>query len=115
MKLSAIAASLIFLTACTSGTPASACADGPDHYRVVNVESNDTLNVRSGPALGYSVVNTIPHNAVKVQNKDQVPVNACDQNAELNEFEKKNRWTKIVWEGEGRYVFGWVKSSFLAE
>lgn len=96
-------------------SPASACADGPDNYRVVGVDSDDVLNVRSGPGRGYSIINSLPYNAQTVANKDQVPVHLCDGNANLNTFEKQNRWTKIVWEGDGRYVSGWVKSRFLAE
>lgn len=91
------------------------CADGPDHYRIHGVASNDSLNVRSGPGLGFSVIGELPYNAEGVQSLDQVPVHLCDGNVPLNSFEKSNRWSKISWSSSERDIFGWVKSRFLRE
>lgn len=95
--------------------PAFACADGPDTFRVVDVTSNDVLNVRSGPALGFSIIGELPYNAVGVKNIDSVPVNTCDGEANLNRYERSNFWTKISWKKSDNFVFGWVKSMYLSE
>lgn len=94
---------------------ASACADGPDAYRVAGVVDGDVLNVRSGPGTGFSVVGELHSDAEDLQNRDQVPVNLCDSPENLTAFERQNIWTKIVWESDGRFVVGWVKSRFLSE
>lgn len=95
---------------------ALACADGPDFYGVRDVAADDVLNVRSGPSLDYSVIATLPPDATGLRNLDRVPVHLCSGNYDtLTDFEKNNLWTKIQWEGEGRYVVGWVKSRFLGE
>jgi len=91
-----------------------ACADGPDTWRVKGVASNDVLNVRSGPGLGFGVIGTLPHNATNLENLDRVPI-MCSSAEHLNSFERKNFWTKIVWKEEGKFVVGWVKSRFLTE
>ena len=85
------------LLAAGLSSPLLACADGPDSYRVVGVAADDVLNVRSGPSLGFSVIGALPHDATGVQNIDLTP------------FEQNNRWTKVVWDETGDYVFGWVK------
>ena len=103
------------LLAAGLSSPLLACADGPDSYRVVGVAADDVLNVRSVPSLGFSVIGALPHDATGVQNIDSVPVHSCDGNVDLTPFEQNNRWTKVVWDETGDYVFGWVKSVFLAE
>ena len=95
--------------------PALSCADGPDAFRVAGVASDDTLNVRSGPGVEFSVVGELPYNAVDVRNLDAVPVNACDGTTGLTRYERDNFWTKILWERSGVAVSGWVKSGFLKE
>ena len=102
------------LALCSSAVPAFACADGPDEYSVYGVASNDVLNVRSGPGLGFGIVGKLPHNATGLANLDQVPI-VCDDISQLNAFERKNFWTKINWRGNGRFVVGWVKTRFLSE
>lgn len=93
---------------------AHACADGPDTYSVRDVASSDTLNVRSGPGLKFGVVGTLPFNATGLNNLDQVPI-FCSDPSGLNEFERKNFWTKISWKSGDKFVVGWVKSRFLTE
>lgn len=106
---------MILLSTLSIGDPASACADGPDTYRVTGVASDDVLNVRSGPGVEFSIVGELRPDAIEVENLDSVPVNACDGGSELNSYERNNRWTKIAWDGADGFVVGWVNSKFLAE
>ncbi len=106
---------MLILLTLAFAEPAFACADGPDTFRVVNVESNDVLNVRSGPALGFSIIGELPYNAVGVKNIDSVPINTCNGKTNLNRYERQNFWTKISWEKSDTFIFGWVKSTYLSE
>ena len=78
-------------------SPAAAydCAHGPDYYRVVNVQSWDRLNVRSGPGTSNPVIASMPPTGVGVQ-----CVGPCSGN-----------WCRISWQG----VVGWVNMRYLGE
>lgn len=99
---------------CCAG-PVSACSDVGETFRVVGIDRDDVLNVRSGPGFKFSVRDTLPFNAKLVENLDHVPIVTCDGKTSLSRYEKDNQWTKIIWNQQGRYVYGWVKSRYLAE
>ena len=56
------------LTAIGLAPPAAATTDAwPALYDVINVESDDVLNVRAGPGSSFDVVGTLDHDAVNVE------------------------------------------------
>jgi SH3-like domain-containing protein len=71
------------------------CAHGPDFYRVINVESWDRLNIRSGPGTHNPVIASMPPTGVGVQ-----CIGPCSGN-----------WCRIAWQG----VVGWVHMRYLGE
>lgn len=71
------------------------CAHGPDSYRVRDVASWDSLNIRSGPGANYSVYGSIPADGTGV-----ICVGPCE-----------GRWCRINWRG----VQGWANMRYLGE
>ena len=78
---------------------ARATADGPDYYRVRDVESWDVLNMREKPDPGSAIVGTIPHDGRCVRN--------LGQSAQY----KQSTWVRV----EYGSAVGWVNSRFLGE
>jgi hypothetical protein len=66
-------------------------------YRVVDVESNDVLNVRSGPGIENPIVGTIPPNGTDIQ-----VTGTGEQNG-------NDIWVPIKYQE----ITGWVNSSYL--
>ena len=96
-------------------TPAFSTADGPDAWRVVNVTSDDTLNVRFGPTTAYDVKTELPNNQNGLQQTTCVPlVNMAEwftmTENQQNKLMKMPRWCLISLNGED---LGWVNARFL--
>ena len=68
------------------------------NYQVTNVDSWDTLNVRSGAGTGYDVVSEIPASA----NKIQITSSERDVGG--------STWVKVKWDGQS----GWVNKRYLS-
>ncbi len=68
-------------------------------YQVSFVDSNDTLNVRSGPGVGYEIVGELAPDAVGVELTG------------LEQFIDTSTWVSVQKNG----VAGWVNSRFLSE
>ena len=90
-------------------------ASGPDFYRVVDVASDDVLNMRLGPSTDHPVIFELPHDADGVANLGCTGSLTLEEWTEANEEEraasKKWRWCLV---GYDRTV-GWVAGRFLAE
>lgn len=98
-------------------TPISVAADasGPDYFRVVDVASNDVLNIRERPTARSSKIGAIPPNGNGIQNL------GCQGGLSYAQWEvasaaerqaaRKRVWCRIYYRG----VNGWVAGWFLAE
>ena len=90
-------------------------ASGPDYYRVVDVASDDVLNMRLGPSADHPVVFELPYDANGVANLGCTGGLALEEWTEATQEEreasKKRRWCLV---GYDRTV-GWVAGRFLAE
>ena len=91
----ALALTTVTLLSAPQTTPAFATADGPDYYRVINVNGDTTLNLRARPGLYSRVVRKIPFNARGLGNA----------------IRSQGRWTRVNYGGQT----GWVHNDFLAE
>lgn len=96
---------------------AHATADGPDAWRVHNVASYDTLNVRVGPGTDYFVIDELPHNARGIQIEFCAPTVTQEQFFSLSLAQQQQlntypAWCLVVWNGIQR---GWVNRRFLTE
>jgi uncharacterized protein YraI len=92
---SALAASALCLA--VSSLPATVYAD--DFYQVTRVQSDDTLNIRSGAGTNYPVIGTIPFNGRTVMSTGQTQQNG------------RSTWVEVVWLGQ----IGWVNKRFLTD
>lgn len=105
----------VALLVCFTSGPVFATADGPDHYRVVDVRANNVLNMRASPDTNGAIVGAIPHDADGIANF------GCIGGLTLSEFEtataaertaaRKTRWCKVGYDRTIAWVGGW----FLAE
>ena len=90
-------------------------ADGPDFFRVVDVASNDVLNIRTQPTARSAIIGIIPPNGNGIQNLGcQGGLSYAQwQSASPAEREaaRKRVWCQIYYRG----VKGWVAGWFLAE
>ena len=96
---------------------AHAEADGPDAWRVIDVASNDVLNVRAGPSAEYMILDALPHDARGLQLGACVPTVTRDQFFALTEAQQQQlnayaAWCVVIWDGVQR---GWVNRRFLGE
>lgn len=82
-----------------TNTPIANSNNQPDNYAVVFVETNDVLNMRSGPGVDFGVVGTLPPNATNVQITGSGQVVAG------------STWVPIQQGG----LAGWVNSRFLTQ
>ncbi|QJB56040.1 SH3 domain-containing protein [Pseudodesulfovibrio sp. zrk46] len=92
-------------------------ADGPDHWQILGVESNDVLNIRAEPDWQSEKIGEIPPDGQCVRNL------GCKGGLTFQEFTtlsdeekeaiKKNRprWCKVEYQG----VTGWVAGKYLRE
>ena len=69
-----------------------------DNYKVVNIASNDTLNVREDKGTAYKILGKLPFNA------KNIAISRCD----LNDIGKE--WCKIQYGS----LIGWVRSKYIA-
>jgi uncharacterized protein YgiM (DUF1202 family) len=103
---------LILLALLLVPTAAFATADGPDSWRVVNLERNDTLNLREKPATAAKIVTKIPFDAKGIGNLG-VYANVSGAIIEDEGDQPKGTpfWIKVKY----KKVEGWVALRFLAE
>jgi hypothetical protein len=85
-------------TATQTSTPPVGEPPG-DPHAVVGVETDDVLNVRAGPGVGYGIVGTIPYYGTGVGVTG------------TGETVAGSLWVPVWYEG----LRGWVNSAFLAE
>lgn len=83
---------LIVLLSCLVATASFA---EPRYFKVVNVASDDTLNVRAEPNASSADIGDLPYNAVRI---------------EVAGTDASGKWGRIVWQ-EGN---GWIATRFLA-
>ncbi|MEZ5536137.1 MAG: SH3 domain-containing protein [Thiolinea sp.] len=93
---STLAASTLFLA--LSSLPLTAHAES-EFYQVTNVESDDSLNIRSGAGTSYPVIGTIPFNGRTVMTTGQTRQVGS------------STWTEVVWLGQ----IGWVNQRYLTD
>ena len=91
----ALAISAMTVASAPLTAPAFAYADGPDHYRVVNIKGNETLNLRARPGTYTRIIAHIPFNARRLGNA----------------IRTQGKWTRIDYAGKR----GWVHNDYLAE
>lgn len=77
----------------------SVSAQAKPAFKVVKVESWDSLNMRSGPGVNNGVVGKLPHNAVGVNRLDG------------QQWVGKTHWVEVSWQGKR----GWVSKAYLAQ
>lgn len=75
--------------------PASVSAAG--QFKVIKVESWDTLNMRSGPGVNNPVVAKLPHNARSIRMTGG------------SRTVGRTRWVEVSWQGN----IGWVSKAYL--
>jgi uncharacterized protein YraI len=93
LRLASILAALLL-----ANGPASATADGPDHYRVQAVAKGSFLNLRAEPSTASPRIGRIPADARCLRNL------GC-------RIERDLRWCKVEFQG----ATGWVAGAYLAE
>ena len=87
-----IAAALLVAATVLPSGPAHACACCGT-YKVVNVESWDVLNVRSGPGVNYQIIETL----------------APDDGCIVRTGERRGNWVRVSVKG----ITGWVNRKYL--
>jgi len=88
----------VLAAALLASGPASATADGPDHYRVQAVAKGSFLNLRAEPSTDSPRIGRIPADAQCLKNL------GC-------RVERDLRWCKVEFQG----ATGWVAGAYLAE
>ncbi len=98
LKVAAIAIVLL------SPSLSHALADGPDRYRVCNVEAGDSLNLRAKPSMRGRVIGCIPYDAEGIENLGETrPPRVSEMQAPT--------WCKVRYDG----VEGWAGCRYLGE
>jgi len=96
---------------------AQATADGPDYWKIINVASDDALNLREHPNWKSRKVAEIPYNVTCLANLECVGGLSLQEIINLSEAEKKKilkqrpKWCKVKFNS----ITGWVSAKFLAE
>ena len=91
-------------------------ADGPDHYSVQGVASNDVLWMHPKPDYRSKKIGKIPYNGSCIKHLK------CTGNISYAEYQKmsprekdqlkyRSKWCKVVYRG----TVGWVNGKFLRE
>ena len=96
-----------------------ATADGPNCFKVINVKSNDTLNIRKEPNAKAKKVGEIPHNGNKIRNllcasmpsELRALAIAGKSSPELKDWSVNKNWCEVQY-GKTR---GFVHAKFLGE
>jgi len=92
-------------------------ADGPDYWRVHDVESNDVLNIRKEADHRSEKVGEIPADGQCIKNLGCVGGLTFEEFTNLSEAEKdkilkkRPRWCQIEYKG----IKGWVAGPYLRE
>lgn len=113
----AAAAFLVMTALGLAPAPALGEADGPDFYRVVDVATDDVLNIRAEPHAASARIGQIPSGADCVRNLgcrggltfEEFSTSSEPERAER--LRQNPRWCRIEFEG----VTGWVAGRYLAE
>lgn len=94
---------------------AHATADGPDHYQVTGVQSDDVLNIRATPAADGALIGTIPAGTNGVMAFGCIGGLSLQDWQDASETERaaasKTRWCIV---GHDRTI-GWAAGWFLSE
>jgi len=107
----------ILLNILISPSPILATADGPDYWKVINVESDDVLNIREKSTWKSNKVGEIPFNGKCIQNLGCIGGLTLTEFTDLSEAEKQKirkkrlRWCKIRYKN----IIGWVAGRYLSE
>jgi len=92
-------------------------ADGPDHWQVHGVETEDVLNIRQEPNYKSKKIGEIPSDGQCIKNLKCVGGLTFQEFTSLTEAEKNKikkerpRWCYIEYKG----VKGWVAGRYLRE
>ncbi len=105
----------LFAVMALAGGDALSEASGPDFYRVVDVASDDTLNMRLGPSTEYLVIAELPHTADGVANLGCTGGLSLEEWTEASEKERRaskdSRWCLVGYDR----TLGWVAARLLGE
>ena len=90
-------------------------ADGPDYFSVINVASDDILNMRTGPAASYPKTGELRHDADGIANLGCIGGMALAEWLDASEKEREadlfKEWCLV---GHDRLV-GWSSGRYLTE
>ena len=105
---------LVFAALFTSAVFAE--ADGPDHWRVTEVKSNDVLWMHAESVHTSKKIGKIPYDGVCLKNLGCTGVISFAEFEKLSPAEQKksahaSKWCKVEYNG----IVGWVNGKFLAE
>jgi len=108
-------AACVVIFVCMGAGPLHAEADGPDHFRVTGVASNDTLNIRASASGSSRKLGEIPPDANGIRNLGCKGGLSFAQWQSASPAQRKaaqnSRWCRVSYKG----VTGWVAARFLAE
>jgi len=102
---------------CLFTLPLYAEADGPDYWRVFNVNKGNVLNIRSSADIKAIRIGKIPYDSQCVKNHGCKGGLTFDEFTTLSESEKQQilkqqpRWCRVSYQG----VSGWVAGRYLRE
>lgn len=98
-----------------SASPVLAEADGPDFFRVVNVNANDVLNIRSEASAHSQKIGQIPATADGIQNLGCIGQMTYAEYEAASDVERAagahRGWCNIAYDG----IDGWVAARYLGE
>ena len=91
-------------------------ADGPDHWKVTEVKSNDVLWIHAESVHTSEKIGKIPYDGVCLKNMGCTGVISFAEFEKLSPAEQKksahaSRWCKV----EYNDIVGWVNGKFLSE
>jgi hypothetical protein len=111
----ALAGAFSICVALASWQSASATADGPDYYAVVDVAVNDTLSLHAGPSIDSEKIGEIAHDARGLRNLGCRGLPSFTEWQGMTDAEREtsrlNSWCKVRYLG----IDGWVPGRFLRE
>ncbi|MFB9151620.1 hypothetical protein [Roseovarius ramblicola] len=90
-------------------------ADGPDYFRVVDVVSNDVLNIRAAPTARAAKIGAIPPDGDGILNHGCINQMSYAQWQAASPAEREKARKRVWCEISYRGIRGWVAGWFLAE